>query len=301
MVLAVGAGAPGSAMFHLSTHACFKSLLFLGAGSVIVANHENQDIWKMGGLWKRMPVTFATFLIASCALAGLPFFAGFYSKDPIIDLSGEEGASKLWWYWFSLIAAVFTAYYIIRGVTVAFLGKPKSDIAKNAKESPLVMIVPLCCLAFFAWFGGYPFMGWEHYYIDATHQTTHVPDVAAEPMAYVIAFIVFGIGAGAAFFLYNGRMTRPAFEGWTVITWLRDKFYVDEFYDNTILLIQNLFAKFLAWLDKWVIGGFLVRGVATVCTISGEVLRLFQTGSLQAYAFIFSLGAAVLIYYLLLF
>ena len=152
MVMAVGLAGPTPAMFHLTTHAFFKALLFLGAGSVIHALHEEQDIWKMGGLCKKMGITFWTFLIGTLALSGVPPFSGFYSKDSILAQALEQKNYPL----FVLGAAVagLTTFYMFRLFYVAFVGKPRTEAAGHAHESPAVMTWPLIVLAVFAVIGG---------------------------------------------------------------------------------------------------------------------------------------------------
>src|ERR1022692_2900941 len=152
MVMSVGLAGPTPAMFHLTTHAFFKALLFLGAGSVIHALHDEQDIWKMGDLRKKMPVTFLTFLIGTLALSGVPPFSGFYSKDSILGQALEQHNYLL----FALGAGVagLTTFYMFRLFYVAFLGKPKTHAAEHAHESPAVMAWPLHVLALFAFIGG---------------------------------------------------------------------------------------------------------------------------------------------------
>ena len=151
MVMAVGLHGPPAAMFHLTTHAFFKALLFLGAGSVIIALHHEQDIWNMGGLRTKMPVTFWTFMAGTLALAGVPPFSGFYSKDSILAQAAQHNLAL-----FVLGAAVaaLTTFYMFRLVFVAFLGAPRSDAAGHAHESPPVMVWPLRILAVFSVIGG---------------------------------------------------------------------------------------------------------------------------------------------------
>src|SRR3989449_4934957 len=140
MVMAVGLASNEAAMFHLFTHAFFKALLFLAAGSVIVTLHHEQDIWKMGGLAKKLRITFATFAVGALALVGCPPFSGFFSKDAILALAYERNMSI---FVFALGTAFLTAFYSTRLLVIAFFGKPRSDVARLGKESPLVMIVPL--------------------------------------------------------------------------------------------------------------------------------------------------------------
>ena len=152
MVMAVGLDSPHAAMFHLYTHAFFKALLFLGAGAVIYAVHHEQDIWKMGGLYKNMPITFYTFLIGTLALGGFPPFSGFFSKEGILDVADEHNQPI---FWLALGVAFLTAFYMFRLVTVVFLGNAKSDHASHAHEVPLVMSVPLMLPAVPSVFAGF--------------------------------------------------------------------------------------------------------------------------------------------------
>ena len=171
MVMAVGLHGPASAMFHLTTHAFFKALLFLGAGSVIFALHHEQDIWKMGGLRTKMPVTFWTFMVGTLALAGVPPFSGFYSKDGILAQAAQHSLPL-----FVLGAAVaaLTTFYMFRLVFVAFLGKPRSEAAGHAHESPPVMVWPLRILAVFSVIGG--LIGIEQLYgADSPPSTLNMP------------------------------------------------------------------------------------------------------------------------------
>src|SRR5438094_6148302 len=153
MVMAVGLGGPTPAMFHLTTHAFFKALLFLGAGSVIIALHHEQDIWKMGGLRRKMPVTFWTFLAGTLAIAGVPPLSGFYSKDSIL----AQAADAHHWPLFALgvLVAALTTFYMFRLAFVVFFGSTRSDRAGHAHESPGVMIWPLRILAVFSIIGGF--------------------------------------------------------------------------------------------------------------------------------------------------
>src|SRR5207247_1224340 len=155
MVMAVGVASPAPAMYHLTTHAFFKALLFLGAGSVILALHHEQDIWKMGALKSKMPVTFWTFLLGTLALCGVPPFSGFFSKDEIIDatLNPEHGSPLL--FVLAVGVALLTTFYMSRLVLVAFLGPAKSQEAEHARESPKVMTLPLVALAVPAAIGGF--------------------------------------------------------------------------------------------------------------------------------------------------
>ncbi len=207
MVMAVGLGGPPIAMFHLTTHAFFKALLFLGAGSVIIALHHEQDIWKMGGLRTKMPVTFWTFMAATLALSGFPPFSGFYSKDGILALAA---AHNLPLYVLGTGVAALTAFYMFRLVFVAFLGAPRSEAAGHAHESPPVMAWPMRLLAVFSVIGG--FIGIEQTYgkqFPAEHvehgsfvQTLFEPFIHA-PVAAGFGLLAVVLGLAAAWALYR--------------------------------------------------------------------------------------------------
>src|SRR5437773_3386119 len=154
MVMAVGLASNDAAMFHLFTHAFFKALLFLAAGSVIVMLHHEQNIWKMGGLSRRLPITFFTFFVGALALIGCPPFSGFFSKDAILALAYERNMPI---FAVGLLTAFLTAFYVVRLLVIVFFGKPRSDSARESTESPPVMTGPLIVLALLATLGGFAF------------------------------------------------------------------------------------------------------------------------------------------------
>jgi NADH-quinone oxidoreductase subunit L len=296
MVMAVGCGGPDAAMFHLSTHAFFKALLFLAAGSVIHALHDEQDIWKMGGLAKSIPLTFCTFAIGMLALIGFPPFAGFFSKDYLL---GAAYAYSPAFYWVGVITAFLTAFYMTRLVVVAFFGGPRTPAAAHPHESPKVMTIPLIILAICSLLAGLPFLGLKGYLhgwsegVRNTLGVTVVPPTSEAGVALELVVpmaLVLG-GVAMAFALYWNAKSDPL-----DIRILAKKFYIDELYDNHIVAGQQLAARFLAWIDSWILDGLIIRGMAYISVGVGELLRLFQTGSLQGYAFLFTFGSVVLIY-----
>ncbi len=303
MVMAVGLSGPTPAMFHLTTHAFFKALLFLGAGSVILALHHEQDIWKMGGLRKKMPVTFWTFLIGTLALCGVPPFSGFYSKDSILAQALEQKNYPL----FVLGAAVagLTTFYMFRLFYVAFVGKAKTDAAGHAHESPAIMSWPLLVLALFAILGG--FIGVNETYAAQFGEAEHasiaqrmIEPFAHSPVAAIIGILAVIAGFFAAFKLYRNAETDPlpAKLG-GLATAMKNRFYFDEFYEATFIRAHDFIAAVMDWIDRWLVdwaGIGLVRGGTD---ISGRALRLMQTGNLQTYAFLFALGVAVVLYLVL--
>ena len=304
MVMAVGMAGQTPAMFHLTTHAFFKALLFLGAGSVIHSLHEEQDIWKMGALQKKMPVTFWTFLIGTLALSGVPFFSGFYSKDSILGQAWEQKDFCL----FTLGAAVagLTTFYMFRLFYVAFLGKPRTHAAEHAHESPAVMTLPLVVLAVLALVGGV--IG-----IDAIYNSQF--GVAGEPASlgarifepFVHSPLAAGIGIAAvvigfliATVLYRNATVDPipAKLGGLAAA-MKNRFYFDELYAATFIRFHDFLAAVADFIDRWLLEGFCIGFIRGGTDLSGRALRLVQTGNLQTYAFLFTLGVAVLLYLML--
>jgi NADH-quinone oxidoreductase subunit L len=284
MVMSVGLAAPDAAMFHLFTHAFFKALLFLGAGAIIYAVHHEQDIWKMGGLMKKMPLTFATFAVATLALTGFPGLSGFFSKDAILATAFEHNKPI---FWLALGTAFLTAFYMFRLCVVVFFGKAKSDHAGHAHDGPGVMTVPLLILGVFSVIAGWPFIAGR--FLTLPHEEAHSLFVPAA------AFSVFALGAVGAFVLYSGKKQEPV-----VIPLFANKFYIDEIYAFLIRWTHDLLASLAAQFDRLVLDGGIVRGLFGGGTYGlGFVLRFLQWGNLQAYALVFGAGVVVLIYYTL--
>jgi NADH-quinone oxidoreductase subunit L len=282
MVAAVGLSNPQAGMFHLFTHASFKALLFLGAGSVIHCLHHEQNIWQMGGLQKKMPITFWTFLVGTLALVACPPFAGFWSKDEILASAGANIPAFL----AIAIVAFLTAFYMSRLFVVAFLGHPRSDQTGHAHESPLVMTAPLVILAIPACIAGFPFIA---------SAFIKLPEHEGSPIgSMVISLIAFLAGAASGFYLYKGKdkdeIDVPLFE---------HRFYIDEFYNSLIKWTQDLLANISGFVDRWIIDGGMVRGLSGITWGFGFALRFLQIGNLQAYAFLFGAGVVLLLYYIL--
>jgi NADH-quinone oxidoreductase subunit L len=303
MVMAVGLSGPTAAMFHLTTHAFFKALLFLSAGSVILGMHHEQDIWKMGNLRKKMPITFWTFLIGALALSGIPPFAGFYSKDSILAQCLEQKNYLL--FSVAVFIAGLTAFYTFRLFFVVFSGKEKSEHASHAHESPPVMTLPLVILAIFAAIGG--FIGITNNYgseFAADHETLSIAQQFLEPLhAPVAMFIGIGValvGIFLAFSLYKNATTDPlpAKLGALAI-WMKNKFYFDELYEATFVRAHDFIATVADWIDRWLVEGFCIGAIRGGTDLSGRALRLMQTGNLQTYAFLFVLGVVLLLYFVL--
>src|SRR5438270_56027 len=281
MIMAVGLASDEAAMFHLFTHAFFKALLFLAAGSIIVSLHHEQNIWKMGGLAGKLKITFATFAVGGLALIGCPPFSGFFSKDAILALAYGRNMPI---FIIGLTTAFLTAFYISRAVTVVFFGKPRSDVARKGTESPLVMIVPLVILAFFALVAGLEPVA--KYFLIVPHEGESGVIVAA------LALSALALGVGIATWLYRNREQDPLH-----VDLIRHRFYIDEFYEWLIDRTQELLARIANFVDRWIIDAGVVRGASGGTFGIGSLLRLVQVGNLQAYAFLFGLGIVVLIYF----
>jgi NADH-quinone oxidoreductase subunit L len=302
MVMAVGLHGPAPAMFHLTTHAFFKALLFLGAGSVILAVHHEQDIWKMGGLRGRMPVTFWTFMAGTLALAGVPPFSGFYSKDSILALAAAHSRSL---YVVALAVAALTTFYMFRLVFVAFLGAPRSEAAGHAHESAPVVLWPLRILAVFSIIGGV--IGIEQLYasqLPMEQVELSVSFIGKLFGPFIQMPLVAGIGLGvvlvgfaAAYALYAKAAKDPLPEMLGVLARvMRNRFYFDELYAATVIRLHDFLATVAGWFDRWIIAGLAVRGTHGTTELVGRALRLLQTGNLQTYALLFALGVALVLY-----
>ena len=283
MVMAVGLASGEAAMFHLFTHAFFKALLFLGAGSIIVMLHHEQNIWKMGGLAGRLGITFLTFMVGTLALIGFPPFSGFFSKDAILALAHEKDPAI---FWLALFTAFLTAFYMVRLVVVVFFGKPRSDSARAGREAPWVMIGPLIVLALPAFAAGFDFVAEFFVKMPDEHEAGwFVPGLALAATLLGVFFAVI---------LYRKREQDPL-----DLALFRKRFYFDEFYGFLISATQGLLAAIAAFLDRWILDAGLVRGLSTTTWGVGSLLRLLQVGNLQAYSFLFGLGIVGLIYFTL--
>ncbi len=280
MIMAVGLASGEAAMFHLFTHAFFKALLFLGAGAIIIMLHHEQNIWKMGGLGKRLPITCATFLIGTLALIGCPPFSGFFSKDTILGLAHEKSPAI---FYIALFTAFLTAFYMLRLVLVVFFGKPRSDNALHGDEAPFVMTGPLLVLSVPALLAGFGFFAKNFLILPPAEEGHLVPTLAGSAML---------LGVAVAIFVYRKRESDPI-----DLAILRKRFYFDELYAWLISITQGFLASLSAFIDRWIIDALGVRGASTTTWGVGSLLRCLQMGNLQAYAFIFGLGIIGLIYF----
>ncbi|MDB6123020.1 MAG: dehydrogenase subunit [Pedosphaera sp.] len=352
MMMGLGVGGVAVGMFHLITHAFFKALLFLGAGSVIHGCHEEQDVRRMGGLRKWMPVTFATYAIGMMALSGVPiFFSGFWSKDEILHAAHGWHVSHAPFY-LGIFGALLTAFYMTRQVCYVFFGKyrgesheqrsalqEKSELvthsahsASDPHESPRVMIWPLIILATFAvvlGFIGTPAWPWFQNYLMGKKAVLNFGELVQPDVVSVLlmstAVVIVGIGLGG--WLYGLKSVNSADEldvlervRPDIYILLKNKFYVNEFYEATIIRFNAWWAEFCDTLDYWVWNGIVlaisysILGLSWVNRIfdenvinlgfdegcrelrqGGRLLSLLQNGRVQNYLRIIGIALVVLI------
>ncbi|BCJ87735.1 NADH-quinone oxidoreductase subunit L [Effusibacillus dendaii] len=296
MMLALGVSAYAASVFHLMTHAFFKALLFLGAGSVIHAV-QTQDIREMGGLWKKMPVTTWTFLFGALALSGIPPFAGFWSKDEILTAAYGSGHVTLGV--LATIAAFFTAFYIFRVFFLTFTGNYRGNPEVHPHESGAVMTIPLVLLAILALVSGFvnaPFLGspFEHFLqgtgeIGAVYSfdaKTAVISVVVGLAGILLAYLMYGKG------VLNPRSVRQASGPLYNLSF--NKFFIDELYKGIIVTPVVLIGKGLDFVDRWVIDG-IVMIVGRMGASASLILRNAQNGQIQTYGLVTSLGVLLLV------
>jgi len=315
MFLAVGVGAFSSGIFHLMTHAFFKGLLFLGSGSVIHGMGGEQDMRKMGGLRHHMPVTFATFLIGTIAIAGIPPFAGFFSKDEILAhaYGGAHGSPILWAV--GVAAAAMTSFYMFRLLFMTFTGTCRADehTRHHIHESPLSMTLPLMVLAGLSIVGGWVglplHIGWgnqlEHFLAPVFGHAQHPLhlDLSVEYVLMSTSVLVALGGLAVAYVLYIQRPELPRVLSdklGGVYDLLLNKYYVDELYEALFVRPTVALSTWL-WrvIDAGLIDG-LVNGSATVVAANSTLWRRLQTGNVQHYALSMLAGAVLVLGYLVL-
>ena len=287
MVASLGLQNPQAGMFHLTTHAFFKALLFLGAGSVIHSLHT-QNIGNMPGLLRKMPVTAWTFLIGTLALVGIFPLSGFWSKEEILA-AAYLGSFPI--FFILLLTALLTAVYMGRLFAVAFLREEPASRTKKIEDPGWVMKIPLIVLAFFSIFAGLlPFKT----LVPLGHPFGHAP--------FWVTFLGLAVGVvGFLATLYAYGLKRE----WLVLISertrglqkiLEKKYYVDEFYNALIRQVQDRLAHLCDLFERYVVVGLCVNGTARVTRFSGHLARQLQTGKVQTYALIFSLGVTLITY-----
>jgi len=332
MFLGVGVGAFSAGIFHLMTHAFFKGLLFLGAGSIMHALSGELDMRKMGALRKKIPYTFWTFFIATLAIAGIPGLSGFFSKDEILwqAFSSSHGHWLLWAV--AAVAAGMTAFYMFRALFMTFFGESRVDehVAHHVHESPKIMTVPLMVLAVLSVIGGY--IGVPHVLGGANHIHEFLAPVlggGAESakahagisilsqawasggeagghsaalefvmMAISVVIALIGIGIAYLFYVKNPALPKLAAEKWKRLYKLvYNKYYVDELYEILFInSLKNLGTGLWKGFDEFVIDG-TINGIAYFIGLLSGVMRKMQTGLVQNYAFSMILGGIVLAAY----
>ena len=283
--MAIGLGSAAGGMYHLTTHAFFKALLFLGAGSIIHASGE-QNIFAMGNLIKKMPFTSATFLIGSYALIGFWPSSGFFSKDQILLLAYAENQTL---FVISIATVFLTTAYMGRLIVVAFLGPPK--IRKKLHEPTHTMNLPLILLALLSVMGGS--LGIER--LLEGH-----PGYEQAASSFVIALStgagILGLFAAIGFYRFQEGKRKHEGKSW-VYELLSRKYFVDEFYDAILRYVQEPLARFLSWFEQRIVVEGAVNQSAAFTSRLGSYLRTLQTGQIQTYLSIFAAAVVILIFF----
>ena len=305
MFIGVGVGAFREGIFHLVTHAFFKGLLFLAAGSVMHALANETDLWRMGGLRKVMPVTFATSTIAWLAISGVPPFAGFFSKDQILTEAYLHGYGGV--YLVGLFGAVLTAFYMTRWYVMVFLGPARHADGVYPHESPASMTIPLVVLGVLSAIGGlvlnpvhsgplYRFLAPVSGDISALGYTPVGP--LGEPQLIAISIVAVGIGITLAWLAYarrdlsRGRLVDPVRGPLAEI--MERRFLVDEAYEAVFVTFGTRVARALTWVDRRIVDGAVMgSGAATLAT--GRLARRAQTGMVRSYVTVMIVAVALLL------
>ena len=318
MFLGLGVGAYASGVFHLMTHAFFKGLLFLAAGSVIHAMGGDQEMPHMGGLRTKIPITFWCMFIATLAIAGIPGFAGFFSKDEILEAAASGPHANVWFYWLGLIGAGFTSFYMFRLIFLTFFGAPRYDEHKvHVHESPYNMTVPLICLAILSTVGGWVaaphlvggtdyFAKFLHPVFDAyavtpTAANEAASEVAGSPMMDLVhaltgmPVIIALLGLLIAWWFYIKSPETPKKLAQSVrglYTLVLHKYYIDELYNTVIVQPLLWISTNVLWhvIDEGAIDG-TVNGIGRGMRESGAHMRQIQSGNARSYATWVVIGA----------
>jgi NADH-quinone oxidoreductase subunit L len=285
----------GAAMFHLTTHAFFKALMFLGSGAVIHACHHEQDIFQMGGLRRKLPLTFWTFTIGVLALIGMPGLAGFFSKDAILLLAFTKNKAV---FAFLALTAVLTAFYMVRMWKLVFLGEPRSEKAGHAHEGGLSLTAPLVVLAILSLVGGYDWF-YATVFPEAFDGVLDlVPEAHGADHTIILgtSVAVLLTGALAALGLYRPAATdalaekSPGLFGLLRALWAS----FDRAYDWYVAKVQQRLAMLVNFLEQILLAGVIVRGLAGIVGLFGLGARSLHVGNANAYAYWFLLGLAAL-------
>ena len=317
MFFAAGVSAYPASMFHLTTHAFFKALLFLGAGSVIHAMSDEQDMRKMGGIWKKIPITYALMWVGSLALAGIPFFAGYYSKDLILEAAWAASSNSGYFaFWLGCLAAFLTAFYSWRVLLLTFHGNFNSskEVLDHVHESPIVMLIPLFVLALGAIFSGWYFYNdfvgynWKEFwgnsiFISEKHKAFKLAHYVPLWVKYLPIFLaILGILCAYLFYILNPNLPKILSKKFSPIyNQIYNKRYFDELYDY---LFVNSFIKFgnFFWKkgDEGTIDRFGPNGISNLVKNISSKSIIIQSGYIYHYAFAMLIGLVVLITWLLM-
>ncbi len=318
MFAAAGVGAYAAAMFHLTTHAFFKALLFLGAGAVIHAMGGVQDVRRMGALRNKLPTTHATFVVAALAIAGVVPFAGFFSKDEILWGAWSAGERLLWGV--LLVAAALTAFYIFRLVSLVFWGRWRGSAGawEHAHEAPPAMVWPLVVLAVLSAVGGWIHIpevlsfgrdwAWLHHWLAPVFAGGGHGEVAAAGtsasaaeelglMALALGVAMAGILTAVAIYRREDLPARLAERCGLLYRAVRNLYWVDELYDAVIVRPFYRASRFCGAFDRWVVDG-TVNAAGIAADLAGQAIKFFQTGYVRNYALLFLLGVVLILGYL---
>ena len=317
MFFAAGVSAYPASMFHLTTHAFFKALLFLGAGSVIHAMSDEQDMRKMGGIWKKIPYTYALMWVGSLALAGIPFFAGYYSKDLILEAAWAASSNSGYFaFWLGCLAAFLTAFYSWRVLLLTFHGDFNSskEVLDHVHESPIVMLIPLFVLAFGAIFSGWYFYNdfvgynWKEFWGDSIlisekHKAFKLAHYVPLWVKYLPIFLaILGILCAYLFYILNPNLPKILTKKFSPIYNLfYNKWYFDELYDYFFVKSFIKFGNFF-WKkgDEGTIDRFGPNGISNLVKNISSKSIIIQSGYIYHYAFAMLIGLVVLITWLLM-
>ncbi len=318
MTVALGLSAYQIAIFHLFTHAFFKALLFLGAGSVIVALHHEQNIMKMGGLYKKLPLTFITFVIATLAIIGFPGFSGFYSKELIIEAAKYSDLAYAEIMYYVLVTGVFiTTLYSVRLLILVFLGKPRdTHVYEHATESPLSITIPLVILAVCSLIAGMIMVKPIVVHDVFGNSIMNIQPVMAELSSHFLGiagmalhavetkpFYAMLLGIIIAILVF---LVRPAYSAVIasklriIHTLLSRLYYIDVLINLIVVKLSFLLSKMFALFDSIIIDKLLVDGTSSISRLVGRVFKTVQTGYVYHYGFFMILGLVVMLSWVLL-
>tara|TARA_B100000945_G_scaffold11794_1_gene9247 strand:- start:707 stop:2617 length:1911 start_codon:yes stop_codon:yes gene_type:complete len=315
MFLAMGVGAFSTGVFHVMTHAFFKALLFLGSGSVILAIHHEQDMRKMGALKNKLPITYITMLLGTMAISGIPFFAGFFSKDEILWYAFSSPFGSIWFWGIGFLTAGLTAFYMFRMIYLTFHGESRLDnhVAEQVSESPISITIPLSILALLSVFGG--FFGVPHIFHILPNKIellfygffAEIPSAHGKVSTEWILLILSVLFALLAWY-FASRVYQSGFE---IASRLRkkwewaykislNKWYIDEIYNLLLIRPAHIFTTHFLWrlFDLNVIDRIVNSSGSTVRTV-GNTIRPLQNGLTQNYALIFTIGTFIILWYLI--